>query len=85
MEEEKELEEMLSLLEKNPINQSLLKKIGSALYRLEEYDTAKIFYERVETLTHNNIVSEQLGDCYFQLGQYQLAIEKYKNAHLGRV
>lgn len=85
MEEEKELEEKLSMLERNPLNPSLIKQIGSALYRLEEYETAIIFFERVESLTQNNLVSDQLGDCYFQLGNYQLALEKYKNAHFGRI
>lgn len=83
MEEEKELEEKLSMLERNPLNPSLIKQIGLALYHLEEYETAKIFFERVDLLEPNKIISEKLGDCYFQLGQHQLALEKYKNAHFG--
>lgn len=85
MEEAKKLEESLVKLEKDPLNPSLIKQIGLALYHLEEYETAIIFFERVDLLEPNKIISEKLGDCYFQLGQHQLALEKYKNAHFGRI
>lgn len=84
MEETKKLEESLVKLEKDPLNPSLIKQIGLALYHLEEYETAKIFFEQANALNPDNTLSELLGECYFQLGQYQLALEKYKDAHFGR-
>ena len=68
------------LIKKEPDNANYLDTYGWILFRMREYDNAKVYLEKASEKGGSGVVAEHLGDVLFKLGEKDKALEKWKKA-----
>jgi tetratricopeptide (TPR) repeat protein len=68
------------LIKKEPDNANFLDTYGWILFRMREYDNAKVYLEKASEKGSSGVVAEHLGDVLFKLGEKDKALEKWKKA-----
>ena len=72
--------EALEKFKKLPSSSIVNFEIASTLYRLKRYKEAIAYFKLANNPKLNGLVYYNIANCYFKLGDYNKAIELYKNA-----
>ncbi len=69
-------------IEMEPNNSINYHNVGAALFRMENYEQAKEYFEQAVDKNNKEALSHSwLGDCYKQLGDKKMAVTCYSRAY----